>query len=157
MYRPALADYRHKITLSKPRKDTFKAHIRCRAMKDKDEGVYDTSDKIYNPEKVCGFTCFLEPGVLEQTPGLLDALTIDLEMLRCLLPPKALMQLQISTPLWINIDIKYGPIGSPVDNSMCFHPTDGQVSKVNDTHIFCSSSTHIHNFIYLSLRDEPNN
>ena len=138
MYRPTLADFTHKITLSKSRKDVFKALIRCKRIKDKDSdlGVYDTTDKIYNPQKVCGFTCQLEPGVLEQTPGLLDALTIDLDMLRCLLPPKALMQLQISTPLWINTSMRYGPVGSPADNSMCFHPTDGQVSGIDITHTF---------------------
>ena len=137
LYRPTLADYRHKITLSKSRND-FKCHIRCKKIKDKDAdlGVHDSSEKIYLPQKVCGFTCNMEPGVCEQTPGLLDALTIDLEMLRCLLPTKALMQLQVSTPLWINTSLKYGPVGSPVDNSMCFHPSDGQVSKINIVQTF---------------------
>ena len=43
------------------------------------------------------------------------------------LPPKALKQLQESTPLWINKSLTYGPKDSPIiARHACFHPHDGQ-------------------------------
>ena len=91
-------------------------------------GVIDTSNKIYIPRKISGFTCYLEPGVLEKTKNLLETLEEDLDMLNCLLPCKACQLLQNSTPIWINTSITYGDVDSPVKaDSMCFHPTDGKV------------------------------
>lgn len=131
VYRPTLADFRHKITLSKCRTNRYKAHVVCKRIKEKSSTfeVVDSTKKLYVPLDVCGFTCHTEPGVFEKTSGLLEALTADLEMMRCLLPNKAFKTLQKSTPLWINIKMKYGPIDSPIDDSMCFHPTDGHVRE----------------------------
>lgn len=115
--------------MTKSRRNEFKAHITCRKIKIDEGGgrITDTSSKVYTPRNICGFVCNVEPGVFEKTPGFLGSLTEDLEMLCCLLPEKALKKLQQDTPLWININIKFGPFEDPIDNSMCFHPSDGQV------------------------------
>jgi hypothetical protein len=135
VYRPTLADFRHRVTLSKCRRNGYKAHINCKRIKEKCSTfeVVDSTNKLYVPRDVCGFTCHTEPGVFEKTSGLMEALTADLEMMRCLLPNKAFKTLQKSTPLWINIKMKYGPPDSPIDDSMCFHPTDGQVRECDST------------------------
>lgn len=132
VYRPTLSSFRHKISLTKNRRDEFQARIFCKKTNDEKciSKVTDTSDKFYAMRDLCGFTCNAEPGVFEKTAGLLEALTEDLEALRCLLPERALKLLQKSTPLWINISIKFGPVDGRVDESMCFHPSNGQVSSM---------------------------
>ena len=129
VYRPTLADFRHKITISKSRRNECRAHITCKKIKKKSSsGVIDTSKKVYIPRRICGFLCHLEPGVLEKTKNLLEALTEDFEMLRCLLPQKACELLQHGTPVWINKSLTYGDADEPiVADSMCFHPHKGQV------------------------------
>lgn len=91
-------------------------------------GVVDTSMKIYIPRKISGFLCYCEPDVLEKTKNLLEILTEDLNMLKCVLPDKACHLLQNSTPIWINTNITYGDLDDPIKaTTMCFHPTDGKV------------------------------
>lgn len=133
VYRPTLQNFRHKISLTKNKRDEFQARIICKKTNDErgKNNVTDTSNKFYAKRDLCGFTCNFEPGVFEKTNGLQEALTEDLEALCCLLPEKALKLLQKSTPLWINISIKFGPVDSRIDESMCFHPSDGQVSEGN--------------------------
>ena len=53
-------------------------------------------------------------------------------MLKFLLPKKACLLLQKDTIIWINISITYGDVDDPVvGDSMCFHPHEGKVRKLN--------------------------
>jgi hypothetical protein len=90
--------------------------------------VIDTSKKEYIRHDISGFICYCEPGVFEEVSTLLEILTLDLEMLRKLLPPHSCQLLQQSTPIWIDKKITFGTVDSPcVGKTMCFHPKDGQV------------------------------
>jgi hypothetical protein len=126
LYRPKLANFRHTIKLTKSKKFHCHAHISCKKLAISD--VIDISKKEYIRQDISGFICYCEQGVFEDVSTFKEILTLDLEMLKKLLPLHSCQLLQQSTPIWINKEITFGTVDSPVvGSSICFHSIDGKV------------------------------
>lgn len=134
LYRPKLANVKHIIKLTKSRKNCFQADISCSKLKISE--IIDTSKKEYIKKDISGFICYCEPGVFEDVSTLSETLTLDLEMLKRLVPTNIYHLLQRSTPIWINKEITFGTVDNPtVGSTMCFHSKNGQVRIHIDKYI----------------------
>ena len=83
----------------------------------------NTVNKQYDNLTLGGWPCRVEPNVFSSSCKLRNRIESDLRAASSRLPPHACQKLQLSTPVWINKSLSYGPKVAPIQEAnMCFHP-----------------------------------
>eukprot|EP00804_Cyclotella_cryptica_P009641 CCRYP_011194-RC/>CCRYP_011194-RC protein AED:0.41 eAED:0.41 QI:0/-1/0/1/-1/0/1/0/288 len=83
----------------------------------------NTVNKHYDNVTLGGWPCRVEPNAFSSSCKLRNRIESDLRAASSHLPPRARQKLQLSTPIWINKSLSYGPKVAPIqDANMCFHP-----------------------------------
>lgn len=83
----------------------------------------NTVNKHYDNLTLGGWPCRIEPSVFSSSCKLRNRIESDIRAASSHLPRHACEKLQLSTPIWINKSLSYGPKVAPIQEAnMCFHP-----------------------------------